>query len=101
MYPSDFSTSSTRARSLEPGVETVPRRRICALRIRVSISPNGSLIIERPPLPARLDEARDQALGAELPERDAGHAERAVVGPRAARDLAAVADAGRVRVAGQ
>ena len=44
MKPSDFSTSSTRPRSREPGVVTFPRRRICALRIRVSMSPTGSLI---------------------------------------------------------
>src|SRR5690349_8023483 len=100
MKPSLFSTSRTRARSFEPGVETVPRRRICALRMRVSISPNGSLIMRCPPLPAGLDEAGDQAGGAELAQGDAGHAELAIVGARATGDLAAVADAGRVRVAG-
>src|SRR5690606_14040624 len=101
MYPSFLRTSRTRARSFEPGVETVPRRRSCALRMRVSISPNGSLIIECPPLPARLHEARNQPLGAEFAQRDARHAELAVIGPRTARHLATVADAGGVRVARQ
>src|SRR5215211_1133689 len=101
MYPSDFSTSRMRARSFEPGVVTVLRRRICALRMRVSISPTGSLIMGTPPLPARLHEARDQACGAEVAQRDPRHAELAVVGSRAPSDLAAVADPRRVRVAGQ
>src|SRR5918997_6162605 len=101
MYPSAFSTSSTRPRILEPGVATVPRRRCCALRMRVSMSPRGSFIDIAASSPARLDEARDQALRAELPERDPRHAELAVGGARATRDLAAVADAGASAVARQ
>src|SRR5918995_2784279 len=101
MYPSDLRTSRTRARSFEPGVMTVPRRRICALRIRVSISPNGSLIIRCPPLPAGLHEARDQTLGAEFAQSDARHAELAVVSARTAGHFATVANAGRARVARQ
>src|SRR5215203_3646562 len=100
MKPSDLSTSRTRPRSREPGVVTFPRRRICALRIRVSMSPTGSLIaIVAAPLPARLHEARDQPFRAELPERDARHAELAVIRARPAGHLAAIADAGRVAVA--
>src|SRR3712207_1767016 len=100
MKPSDFSTSSTRARRREPGVDTVPRRRCFALRMRVSISPRGSFMDMRPsPLPARLHEAGDEALRPEFPERDARQAELAIDRARPARHLAAVADARRVRVA--
>src|SRR5918997_5774590 len=101
MYPSAFSTSSTRPRILEPGVATVPRRRCCALRIRVSMSPKVSFIDIAASSPARLDEARDQALGAELPERDPRHPELAVSGARTPRDLAPVPDAGAGAVARQ
>src|SRR5687768_8025606 len=67
--------------------------------MRVSISPNGSLIDIGVSLPARLHEAGDQALRAEFPQGDARHAELAVIGARPARDLAAIADAGRIGVA--
>src|SRR6202034_3033991 len=43
--------------------------------------------------PARLDEARDQTLRPEVAERDAAHLELAIVGARAPRHLAAIADA--------
>src|SRR5687767_1581538 len=68
---------------------------ICPLRIRVSMSPSGSLIaiLAIPALPARLDHARDLALRGQLPERDARQAELAVVSARTARQDAAVADA--------
>src|ERR1051326_1488777 len=79
MYPSFSSTSSTRARSADPGLDTLDLLRICALRMRAIRSPSGSLrAIVRPSSPARLDEARDDALGAELPQRDAAHLELAV-----------------------
>src|SRR5580700_2893744 len=70
--------------------------------MRVIISPIGSFkfIVARS-LPARLDEAGDQALRAEIPHRDAAHLELAVISARAARHLAAVADARRRAVARQ
>ena len=52
-------------------------------------------IIDRhrvPSLPAGLHEARNEPLGAELAERDARHAELAVIGPRASGDLTAIPD---------
>src|SRR3546814_3517689 len=49
-------------------------------------------------LPARLDHARDLALGGQLAERDARHAELAVIAARTPGHLAAVADARRRRV---
>src|SRR5215471_1092765 len=40
--------------------------------MRAIISPSGSFMAIAPPsLPARLDQARDQPLGAEIPKRDA------------------------------
>src|ERR1051326_3751183 len=94
MYPSFSSTSSTRARSADPGLDTLDLLRICALRMRAIRSPSGSLrAIVRPSSPARLDEARDDALGAELPQRDAAHLELAVEPARPPGDLAAVAHA--------
>src|SRR5690349_7750767 len=99
MKPSDFSTSRTRARTVEAGVTTVSRRRSWALRIRVSISPIGS---ERAifvlSLPARLHQARDLPQVAQLAQRDTAHLHLAVVGTRPARDLATIADATRRRV---
>src|SRR3954447_12872673 len=102
MYPSVLSTSSTPARRREVGEETLFFLRICALRMRVSRSPSGSVMDMRATLlPARLDEAGDQALGPEIPHRDAAHLELAVIGARPAADLAAVVDARLGRVARQ
>src|SRR6185437_11526899 len=66
----------------------------CALRIRVSISPKGSVIdIIRLPLPARLDHAGDLAGRGELAQCDARQLELAIGAARAAGQLAAIADA--------
>src|SRR5258707_10469814 len=68
--------------------------------IRAIMSPSGSFTaMGRPSSPARLHQARDQPLGAEVPQRDARQSELAIVAARPARDLAAIADAGRRRVA--
>src|ERR1700761_8867879 len=100
MYPSDLSTSSTLARILEPGLETLDLARICALRMRVMRSLIGSCVdIDRPSLPARLHEPGNQALGAEFAQRDAGQLVLAIVRARTARQLATQADARGRRVA--
>src|ERR1700730_15879473 len=52
-------------------------------------------------LPARLDETRDKAFRAELPQRDTAHPQLAVIGLRAAGDLAPVVNARRRRIARQ
>ena len=44
-------------------------------------------------LPARLDETRDKAFRAEIPQRDTAHPQLAVIGLRAAGDLAPVVNA--------
>src|SRR6476469_2059807 len=100
MNPSVLSTSSTRSRCLEPGIETFDLLRIWALRMRAIMSPIGSLTIA-PSLPARLHKARNQALRAELAQRDTAQAVLAVIGARATAQLAAVADARLGRVARQ
>src|SRR5215475_15335636 len=102
MKPSLLSTSSTLTRSREAGVETFDLLRICALKMRAIISPSGSFkAIARCSLPARLEKARDQALGAEVAQRDTAHLELAVVTLRPAGDLAPIMDARRRRVARQ
>src|SRR5262249_10798577 len=62
--------------------------------MRAIRSPSGSFrAIVRPSSPARLDETRDDALRAELPQCDAAHPELAIEPARPPGDLAAVADA--------
>src|SRR5216683_567720 len=85
-----------------------PRRRRRHLRLvaHLRIVNAGNHVAERidhraTSLPARLDQARDQPPGAEIAQRDARQPELAIVAARPARDLAAIADAGRGRVARQ
>src|ERR1700719_107102 len=100
MYPSVLSTSSTLARILEPGVETLGLARICALRMRVMRSLIGSCVdMSDPPLPARLHEPGNQALGAEFTQRDAAELVLAIDRARASGHLAAIADARGRRIA--
>src|SRR4029079_10593249 len=101
MKPSFLSTSSTLTRSREPGVETLGFLRICALVIRAIRSPSGSFNCISILLPARLDQARYQALGAELAQRDPAELVLAVEAARPAGHLTTVADAGGRRVARQ
>src|SRR5690242_18406656 len=68
--------------------------------MRVSISPRGSFTdMICLLLPARLDEAGDQAVVAQFPQRDTRHLQLAIIGTRTARHLAAVADSRLGRVA--
>src|SRR6185312_11601363 len=101
MKPSVLSTSSTRSRCFEPGIETFDLLRIWALRMRAIISPIGSLTAIAPSLPARLYKARNQALRPELAQRNTAQAMLAVVSARAATQLTAVANARLGRVARQ
>src|SRR5580658_3575524 len=102
MKPSLLRTSSTFKRRLEAGVETFDFLRICALWMRAIISPSGSVkAIVRSSLPARLHKTRNEAFGAEIAQRDAAHPQLAVIGLRAAGDLAAVVHARRRRIARQ
>src|SRR5260370_21461849 len=102
MKPSLLSTSSTLTRSREAGVETFDLLRICALWMRAIISPSGSFkAIARCSLPTRLEQARNQALGAEFAKRDAAHLELTVIAFWPAGDLAALVHARRRRIARQ
>src|SRR6185369_14538603 len=67
--------------------------------MRVSMSPRGSVIAILNPLPARLDDARDQALVGQFPEHDPRQAELAIIGARTAGQLATVANPRRIPVA--
>src|SRR5215468_8709521 len=91
MKPSVLSTSSTRSRCLEPGIETLDLLRICALRIRAIMSPIGSFTAIAPSSPARLHKARNEAFGAKLAQRDTAQAMLAVIGARTAAKLAPIA----------
>src|SRR5712691_2575955 len=91
MKPSVLSTSSTRSRCLEPGIETFDLFRICAFRMRAIISPIGSFTAIAPSLPARLHKARNQAFRAKLAQRDTAQAMLAIIGARTAAELAAIA----------
>src|SRR4249919_316033 len=88
--PSVLSTSSTRSRCLEPGIETFDLLRICALRIRAIISPIGSFTAIAPSLPARLHKARNKAFGAKLAQRDTAQAMLAVIRAWTPAELAAI-----------
>src|SRR3954463_6811072 len=87
----------------EDGTLTVAFATICALRMRVSRSAMGSLMLMELllALPAGLDHAGDVACEGELADLVAGQAELAERAARAARDAAAVALARGVRIAGQ
>src|SRR6185312_1315876 len=90
MKPSVLSTSSTRSRCLDPGIETFDLFRICALRIRAIMSPIGSFTIA-PSSPARLHKARYEAFGTKLAQSDTAQAMFPVIGARTAAELTAVA----------
>src|SRR5664280_3442802 len=74
-------------------METFDLARICALRMRAIMSPIGSLTPIAIPLPARFHEAGNQALGAEVAQRDTAETMLAVIAARAAGELAAIANA--------
>src|SRR4029078_5435647 len=97
MKPSFLRPSSTLTRSREPGVETLGFLRICALLMRAIRSPTGSFIGMRTSFPARLQEAGNEALGAEFAQRDARQLVLAIDRARPPGDLAAVAVALRRR----
>src|SRR5579871_2440131 len=90
--PSSFRIRAISIFTLEAGTSTLGWRAICALRMRVSISPMGSDVSMRPvlSLPARLDHAGDFARQRQLPEADAAQIELAQIASRTAAAEAAV-----------
>src|ERR1043165_4696327 len=102
MYPSGFRTSKTLARIFEAGAATTACRARCPLRMRVSMSPSGSLIVMARLLsPVRLQHARDLVRRCQFPHRDARQFELAVNTARAAGQRTAVANASLRAVARQ
>src|SRR5262245_33311997 len=88
MNPSSFRTWAMLALSLVAFISAAGRSIEFALRIRVSMSAIGSVIMGFGPLPARLADARDHPVGRQVAETDAADAELPVHSPRAAADLA-------------
>src|SRR5512147_1626391 len=85
----------------EAGIWTSTWPMTCALRMRVSMSAIGSLMLMRFSLPARLDHAGHLALEREVAQLAARNAELAVHAPRASGEGAAVAQPHRRGVARQ
>src|SRR5262245_47551092 len=93
MKPSSLRTLAIAAFSFVAGMSTVGRSMRLALRMRVSMSAIGSVIMVGTSSPAGLGNAGDQPVRGHPPEADAADAELAVDGAGPAADLAAVADA--------
>src|SRR5262252_1284759 len=87
--------------TFDAGTTTLTFSVACALRMRVSMSAMGSLMLILRLLPARLDHPGDLAAHCDLADLVAREAELAERAPRAARDGAAVAQAHGRGVAGQ
>src|SRR5215203_4516261 len=93
MNPSSFSTWATAAFCLVAGMSTAGRSIRLALRMRVSMSAIGSVIMVVGSSPARLLDARDQAVVGVVPEADAADAELPVHRAGTTAHLAAHPDA--------
>src|SRR3990172_8853218 len=93
MYPSSFSTRAMAAFKFEAGICTSIWPTTCALRMRVSMSAIGSLMLIRFSLPTGLDHAGHFAPERELAQLAAREAEFAEYAARPAGERAAVAQA--------
>src|SRR5438270_7520529 len=93
------SSLRTRARSIlrpEAGISTAGFSTRTALRMRVNMSATGSVIMVEWSSPARLADARDQAVGGHPAEADPADAELPQDRPRPAAHLAPQPDADSV-----
>src|SRR6266568_1978695 len=112
MYPSSFSTLAIASLTLDVGIWTVAFSASCALRIRVSMSAIGSVMLMYSPqphslswvnqsiaLPACLDDAGDLSAHGDLAKLVAPQPEFAVHASRTAGQLAAIAQSRRAGVA--
>src|SRR5262245_10846897 len=88
MNPSVLRISATRTLSFEDGMSTFSCSARLALRMRVSMSAIGSLLMAASP--ARLDHAGHLALEGVLPEAQAAHLELPEIAARTPAQLAAV-----------
>src|SRR3954451_3226302 len=93
MKPSSLSTWATAILSRLAGMSTTGLSIRLALRIRVSMSANESVIMVGGPSPAGLLDARDQPVAGHVAEADPADAELAVDGARPAAQLAPQPDA--------
>src|SRR5262249_8575282 len=93
MKPSSLSTWATPILRRVAGMSTAGRSMRLALRMRVSMSARGSVIMVVVSSPARLDYARDEPVAGHVAEADPADAELAVDRPRPAAQPAAQADA--------
>src|SRR5215212_11614484 len=96
MNPSSLRTWAMLAFNLVAFISAAGRSIEFALRIRVSMSAIGSVIMALGPLPARLADARDQPVGRQVAETDAADPELPVHGPRPPADLAPLPDVGQL-----
>src|SRR5688500_6128879 len=93
MKPSSLRTWARLTLMRVAGMSTVGRSMRLALRLRVSMSAIGAVIMCVGSSPARLGDAGDHAVARQVAEADAADAELAVDGARPTAQLAAPADA--------
>src|SRR3954451_4600245 len=93
MKPSSFSTLARSILRPEAGISTAGFSTRTALRMRVSMSATGSVIMVEYSSPARLADAGDQAVGGHPAEADPADAELPQDRPRPAAHLAPQPDA--------
>src|SRR6516225_5910845 len=94
MKPSSLRTWAICALTLVAGISTTGNSTRLALRIRVSMSAIGSVIMARGlPLPAGFLDAGDEAVGGQVAEANPADAELAEDGPGPAAQPATQADA--------
>src|SRR5262245_39784845 len=93
MKPSSLRTWATLTLMRVAGMSTAGRSIRLALRMRVSMSATGSVIMGLPSSPDRLGNAGDHAATRQVAEADPADAELAVDRPRPAAQLAAEPDA--------
>src|SRR5690606_18885672 len=97
MKPSSRRTLAMATLSLDDGIRTDSWRAATPLRMRVSMSAIGSLMVmASPPLPTRLRHARDLAFERQPAEADATQRKLTHVAARPSAQLAAVALSHRV-----
>src|SRR5881392_663743 len=102
MYPSSFRTLAIAILTFDEGIVTTARSTICALRMRVSMSAIGSvMLIGSSLLPARLDDAGNLVAHRIFAKLVAAQTELAENAARTTRQRAAIAKPRRIGVARQ
>src|SRR3970040_1773496 len=101
MYPSSFKTRAMDTLSVDEGMLTSVWPTIWALRMRVSMSAIGSLMLIRLSLPACLNHTRDGAVQRHIAQLVAPETELAKYTARTARDRATISQPCRRRITRQ